>query len=120
MLERNKPQIFRCPAIETDSVKLDPRVRLKTFRFLPPADTQVSLHPAAPEHPAENERTLQTGRAEKETLGGCNMQVCNPSRDFQGIYCRKLRIPKRVNVRFGERPLADLEPEQPHSQSRDR
>jgi hypothetical protein len=58
MLERNKPQIFRCPAIETDSVKLDPRVRLKTIRFLPPADTQFSIHPAAPEHPAKNERPL--------------------------------------------------------------
>ncbi len=119
MLKWREVQMLGGATIDNRSAQLNPRMRLKTIRFLPRPDAQIGVHATPPKHAAEDERQLQAACAEKKVGGGHSLKVRDSPRHPQNICLIRLQIPR---IPLGERLLenrpANPETKQTHRQPR--
>jgi len=119
MLKWHEVQMLASATIDNRPVQLNPRMRLKTIRFLPRPDAQIGVHAALPKHAAEDERQLQAACAEKKVRGGDSFEVRDSPRHPQNIGLIRLRIPRiPCGERLLEKRSANPEPKQTPNQPR--
>ncbi|MGC1597891.1 MAG: hypothetical protein WA774_21245 [Candidatus Acidiferrales bacterium] len=115
MLKRNEVQMLGPATIEDRSIQLNPRMCLKSIRFLPRPDAQIGVHATVPKHAAEDERLFQAACAEKEVRSRYSFKMRDARRHPQSIRLSRLRIPRIPPVEWLlKNRFANSEPKQTH------